>query len=79
MALNLTIKVENTYSDGYESEQTHAVQLERFRGEEDLWDHLHEHTGDGHGIGRDLDAIYTVTVLDCPEYPELVGLSNEWG
>lgn len=79
MALNLTIKVENAYSDGHESEQTHAVTLDRFRGEEDLWDHLFEYTGDGHGIGRDLGSLYTVTVLACPEYPELVGLSNEWG
>lgn len=81
MALNLTIKVENTYSDGHESEQTHAVRLERFRGEEDLWEHLYDYTGDGHGAGegRNLGSLHTVTVLACPEYPELVGLSNEWG
>jgi hypothetical protein len=48
MALHLSIKVENAYSDG-------------------------------HGIGRDLNAIYTVTVLESPDHPELVGLSNEWG
>uniref|UniRef100_A0A5Q5BTD5 Uncharacterized protein n=2 Tax=unclassified Mycobacterium TaxID=2642494 RepID=A0A5Q5BTD5_MYCSS len=79
MALNLTIKVENAYSDGHESEQTHTVTMERFRGEEDLWEQLFEYTGDGHGDGRDLGSLHTVTVLGCPEYPELVGLSNEWG
>lgn len=80
MALHLTIKVENTYSDGHESEQTHAVELEQFRGEEDLWEQLFDYTGDGHGADRpDLDSLYTVTVLACPEHSELVGLSNEWG
>ena len=80
MALHLTIKVENTYSDGHESEQTHAVELEQFRGEEDLWEQLFDYTGDGHGADRPgLDSLYTVTVLACPEYSELVGLSNEWG
>ncbi|PJE02194.1 MAG: hypothetical protein CK429_35025 [Mycobacterium sp.] len=81
MALNLTIKVENTYSDGHESEQTHVVTLDRFGGEVDLWDQLFDYTGDGHGAGdgSDLGSLSTVTVLACPEYPELVGLSNEWG
>ena len=55
------------------------MQVDRFQGEEDLWDRLFDYTGDGHGAGRDLDAIYTVTVLESPDYPELVGLSNEWG
>ncbi|MEX7474261.1 hypothetical protein AB4Z39_31700 [Mycobacterium adipatum] len=77
--LNLTIKVENAYSDGYESVQTHDVELERFLGEEALWDSLFDYTGDGHGSGRDLGSLYTVTVLECPQLPELVGLSNEYG
>ncbi|OFJ54221.1 hypothetical protein BEL07_08305 [Mycolicibacterium grossiae] len=34
----------NTYSDGHESEQTHAVELEQFRGEEDLWEQLFDYT-----------------------------------
>lgn len=77
--LNLTIKVENAYSDGYESVQTHDVELECFLGEEALWDSLFDYTGDGHGSGRDLGSLYTVTVLECPQLPELVGLSNEYG
>lgn len=79
MAVHLTIKVENTYSDGHESEQTHAVLVDSFLDEEDLWDNLYEYTGDGHGVGRDLDAIYTVTILEAPDHPWLVGLTNEWG
>lgn len=77
--LHLTIKVENAYSDGHESEQTHEVEIERFLGEEALWERLFDYTGDGHGDGRDVGSLYTVTVLECAELPELVGLSNEWG
>jgi hypothetical protein len=84
MALSLTIKVETTYSDGHESERVEAVEVEPFDGLEELWEHLYEqvyeYLGDGHGIGRDLDVLYTVTILASPQkLPELVGLSNEWG
>jgi hypothetical protein len=79
VAVHLKIKVENTYSDGHESEQVEKVQVEPFEDLEHLWEQLREYTGDGHGIGRDVDALYTVTVLEAPERPELVGLSNEWG
>lgn len=79
VAVHLKIKVENTYSDGHESEQVEKVQVEPFEDLEALWEQLREYTGDGHGIGRDVDALYTVTVLEAPERPELVGLSNEWG
>lgn len=77
--VRLTIKVENAYSDGYESEQTHTVEVDGFLDEEDLWEKLREYTGDGHGIGRDLDAFYTMTILKAPDHPMLVGLINEWG
>lgn len=78
-SVELTIKVENAYSDGYESGQTHVVRVPRFGAEEDLWDELYVYTGDGHGVGRDLDAYYVVTITAAPECPELVGASNEWG
>lgn len=77
--LNLTIKVENAYSDGYTSVQTHRVELGQFRGEDAMWDELWEYTGDTHGDARNVDAIYTVTILESPKMPPLVGLSNEWG
>lgn len=79
MTVELTVKMENAYSDGYQSEQTHQVQFDAVIDAEDLWEQLYEYTGDGHGVGRDLDAIYTASVLACPQRPELVGLSNEWG
>ena len=78
-AVELTVKVENAYSDGYQSEQTQTVRLAAVDDEEDLWEQLYDYTGDGHGIGRDLNAIYEMTVLACPQRPEFVGLNNEWG
>lgn len=79
MALRLRVQVENTYSDGHQSERVQEIQVEPFEDLEELWELLREFTGDGHGIGRDVDALYTVTVLESPNRPELVGLSNEWG
>lgn len=76
--LTLTIKVENAYSDGHESEQVEAVQVEPFDDLEELWEQLHDYTGDGHGIGNDLGYCHAVTVVDFPDRPDLVGLSNEW-
>ncbi len=74
----LTIKVENAYSDGHESERVETVQVEPFEDLEELWEQLEEFTGDGHGIDNDLGYCYTVTVLESVERPDLVGLSNEW-
>ncbi len=79
MALRLRVQVENTYSDGHQSERVQEIQVEPFDDLEELWEQLHAYTGDGHGIGRGVDALYTVTVLESPNRPELVGLSNEWG
>lgn len=64
--LNLTVKVDNAYSDGHTSEQTYQVDLGQVRGEEALW----ECTGDGHGDCRSMCAIYAVTILDSPGYVE---------
>jgi hypothetical protein len=45
MTLSLTIKVQNTYSDGHESEHVEAVQVAPFDDLEELWEQLHEYTG----------------------------------
>lgn len=79
MAMTLTIKVENAYSDGYESEHVETIQVSPFEDLEERWAQLHEFTGDGHGIGNDLGYCYTVSILGSPDCPELVGKSNEWG
>jgi hypothetical protein len=36
-----------------------------------------EFTGDGHGIGTDLGAVYTVTILDAAD-ATLIGRQLEW-
>ena len=76
--MRLTIKVENAYSDGHESERVEAVAVAQFDDVEELWEQLAQFCGDGHGIGNDLGYCHTVTVLDAPDRPGLIGLSNEW-
>lgn len=76
--MTMTIKVENAYSDGHESEQVETIQVLPFEDLEELWEQLHEFTGDGHGIGNNLGYCYTVTILASPDFLELVGKSNEW-
>ena len=78
MALELTIRVENAYSDGHESQRVQTVEVEPFTDIEELWEQLQEFTGDGHGTDSSLGYCYEVTVLTCPQRPHLVGLSNEW-
>lgn len=77
-SLKMTIKVENVYSDGHESEQVETVEVEPFEDLEELWEQLEEFTGDGHGIGNDLGYCFEVTIVDAPGRPELVGKCNEW-
>lgn len=76
--VTLSIKVENAYSDGHESERVETVQVAPFSDLEQLWDQLWAFTGDGHGVGRDGGYCHIVTVVGCFDRPELVGLSNEW-
>lgn len=74
----LTLKLENAYSDGRCSTSVETVEVEAVDDVEELWEHLEEFTGDGHGIGNDLGYCYTITVLDAPGHADLVGLTNEW-
>jgi hypothetical protein len=78
MALEMRIKVVSAYSDGHESERTETVQVEQFADLDEMWEQLDEFTGDGHGVDSSLGYCYEVTVLESPQRPELVGLSNEW-
>lgn len=73
----MKIKVENTYSDGYESTAFHDVEEATLPldDEDALWDELWTYTGDGHG--QNLDAIYEITILEAAN-PALVGLSHEF-
>lgn len=76
--MKLTIKNESAYSDGHESERTETVDVEPFDDMDELWEQLHDYTGDGHGIDPDLGYCYVITIIESPECPNLVGESNEW-
>lgn len=76
--MTLTIKVENAYSDGHESSVVETVVVQPFNDIEELWEQLHERTGDGHGIDGDFGYCHTVTILAAAEYPDLIGACNEW-
>lgn len=74
----MAIRVESAYSDGYESVRVQDVEVAPFGDIDQLWEHLEEYTGDGHGTAGKLGYCYTITVLECPERPEVIGQSNEW-
>ena len=76
--MTLTLKVENTYSDGHSSNSVETVAVEPVADVEKLWEQLEEFTGDGHGVGLDLGYCYTITILEAPGRADLVGLTNEW-
>ncbi|SIJ20366.1 Uncharacterised protein [Mycobacteroides abscessus subsp. abscessus] len=76
--VRLTIRVENAYSDGHTSELVQPAYVDQYTDDESLWEALYCHTGDGHGKDRDVNAYYKVTILESPDSPDLVGLSNEW-
>jgi len=75
------IRIENTYADGHESERVTEVDPPASLAASDLeawWDDVvFDETGDGHGIGS-MGFCYTVTVLEAPALPGLVGQTNEW-
>lgn len=85
----ITVCVENTYVCGRASE--FVVELPPPAGlDEDAVDQWWEETaygatGDGHRTADDQpcaereDALYEVTVLTAPDFPELAGQKREWG
>jgi hypothetical protein len=79
----LTVKIENAYSDGHESQSEvilHAPD-DLGRDREEALDFLSEeaypHTGDGHGIDNDLGSCYVATIIAADD-PNLLNLSVEW-
>jgi hypothetical protein len=77
----MLLLIENSYSDGHESQQEVTVEEpdEVSEADMDMWfqDVAYEFTGDGHGVGTKLGSCYTVTIMEA-ENPALVGLSEEW-
>ena len=72
----VTVKIENTYSDGWHSEA--IVRVVPPSGDLDEWwnDAIFPRTGDGHGEDG-LGSCYTATVIAADE-AELIGKSYEW-
>jgi hypothetical protein len=73
----ITVKIENTYSDGHQS--TSEVLLHPPTADLDEWfqDVVWPHTGDGHGVDSDLGSCYTATIIATDD-PALLGKSYEW-
>lgn len=85
----ITVLVENTYTCGRESEFVVELPQPSAHDEdavEQWWEecafdatgdaHL---TADGQPCAEREDALYEVTVLTAPSFPELVGEKREWG
>ena len=72
----VTVKIENSYSDGHES--TRVVELPAPGDDLDAWweNVVWEETGDGHGVGG-LGSCYTATIVTAND-ASLVGKSYEW-
>lgn len=81
--MTVTIRIENTYEDGHESETTVEVEDPEEPDDadymEEWWDtEVFEHTGDGHGEKHPkLGALYTATIINADD-KKFVGLSREW-
>lgn len=78
----VTLAVENAYDCGRESQSVELVPPPRSHAEfdvEEWWDtEAHDATGDGHPCGSVDHALYEVTVLQAPDFPELVGEKRSW-
>ena len=78
VGVDLTVTVENVYSDGHQSEQTLAVRLDSVADDE-ICGSSSTCKPVTVMVWVTTSAIYTATVLACPQRPEFVGLSREWG
>lgn len=75
--MSTTVKIENAYSDGHESER--EVKLATPTGDLEEWwqTTVYNETGDGHGADNDLGSCYVATVIASDD-PTLIGQSQEW-
>jgi hypothetical protein len=89
----IKVRIENSYTDGHESESTVEVEApqsiealdEVLDGAEDTWwqEVVFDHTGDGHYVevyeetGERLGSCYTATIIEADD-PALVGRTHEW-
>lgn len=79
----VTVKIENAYSDGHESEREVEIEgpAEFYANDLEEWfmEVVYEHTGDGHGDGSHgkLGSCYVATILKADDLA-LVGKNFEW-
>jgi hypothetical protein len=73
----VTVRIENSYSDGHESKS--EVLLPPPEGDLTQWfeDVVYPHTGDGHGIGKDLGSCHVATIIAADD-AALLGENCEW-
>lgn len=86
--MQVTVKIENSYTDGHESESEVQLDPPEALDDEsiDAWfdEAVFQHTGDGHytdvydRTGERLGSCYIATVTDAPNLPELQGRTYEW-
>jgi len=82
--MTVTVKIENAYADGHESEREVEVMAPHLFRSQDPY-HLNEwweevvwpKTGDGHGIDAVLGSCYVATIITADD-PNLVGATYEW-
>jgi hypothetical protein len=86
----ITVKIENSYTDGHESESRVEIDEGEFpltaMPDEDWWqDYVFDHTGDGHYVevyeatGERLGSCYTATIVHADDDRHwLVGATHDW-
>ena len=73
----MKVMIENDYSDGHSSVTSVDIPDECYTGnEEELWDEVWPHTGDGHGRYA-AGTRYGAIILESA-HAELIGLTYEW-
>ena len=77
--LGVTVRIENTYSNGHESENEVFLYPEPTLDALDEWweDEVYPHTGDGTGEDSSLGSFYTATIIAAGN-PALLHQTREW-
>lgn len=80
--MQITVKIEDTYSNGDSFERTMTEEVSDYDPSDDIddwaYDNLFQLTGQGPQYSN-VDGGHDVTVLECAENPDLVGKAFEFG
>lgn len=76
----VTVRIENAYTDGHESEVDVELEAPEDPAELGEWwdDVVFPHTGDGHGAEKPGLGSYHIARIDRADDESLVGQSMEW-